>query len=106
MSNGFTNPQSRIRSVLSAILLTLFVSVLVGSISPQLHKVVHSEAGKADHSCAITLLSSGDGVTINNDAVITGFNACCVDSGFVNDQSVLSTFLSGSAFEHAPPAQV
>jgi len=51
--------QWRGRQLRSALLLGLFLSVLAMASSATLHKVVHPNATQADHSCAATLLSSG-----------------------------------------------
>jgi len=41
------------------VLLGLFLSVLAMATSATLHKVVHPNAAQADHSCAVTMLASG-----------------------------------------------
>jgi|SRR5882724_3068065 len=43
----------------AALLLGLLLSVLGMVTSTTLHKVVHPNANKADHYCAVTLLASG-----------------------------------------------
>ena len=43
----------------SVVLLGLFLSVLAMATSATLHKVVHPNATRSDHSCAATLLASG-----------------------------------------------
>ena len=40
-------------------LLGLFLSIVAIASSATLHKVVHPNAGKTDHSCAATMLASG-----------------------------------------------
>lgn len=106
MIKGAANCQNRIRSVLSGLLLAIFFSVLVGSISPQLHKAVHSEANNTDHTCAITLISSGTGVELCSNTVFIGIVSGYMDDCTIQQDSVLSTFQIGSTYEHAPPAHV
>jgi hypothetical protein len=43
----------------AALLLGLLLSVLAMVTSATLHKVVHPDANKADHYCAVTMLASG-----------------------------------------------
>src|SRR5690242_14782833 len=48
------------RSFMAACLSLAFLWTLALSISPQLHERIHSDAGQAEHSCAATLIASGN----------------------------------------------
>ena len=47
------------RQLKSVVLLGLFLSVLAMATSATLHKIVHPNAAQTDHSCAATMLASG-----------------------------------------------
>jgi hypothetical protein len=47
------------RQLRSVLLLGLFLSVLAMVSSATLHKEIHPQAGRGDHSCAATMLASG-----------------------------------------------
>jgi len=47
------------RRIKAALLLGLFLSVLALASSSQAHRVFHPNANKADHHCAVTMLTSG-----------------------------------------------
>ena len=47
------------RQLIGVALLGLFLSVVAMASSVALHKVVHPNAAQADHSCAVTMLASG-----------------------------------------------
>lgn len=47
------------RQLSGVVLLGLFLSVLAMATSATLHRVVHPNATRTDHSCAATMLASG-----------------------------------------------
>jgi hypothetical protein len=95
------------RALVAAVLFAAFSWTLLVSISPQLHGRIHSDANRADHVCAITLIASGSYehgaqpplVTVPLAAVqfskIPALTSCWVQS----------PFLRAHIFEHAPPAR-
>jgi hypothetical protein len=47
------------RRVWAVFSLALFLALQVVASSPGLHKLIHSDAGSADHHCAVTLFAHG-----------------------------------------------
>jgi hypothetical protein len=90
--------------VIPSVLLGLFLNVLLLAISPELHGFFHKDADHEEHSCASTLLLSG-----NNDvaAATTQLVFLPIAQIFCH-QRPTSTFLSSLFLtcriaEHAPP---
>jgi hypothetical protein len=94
------------RALVSAFLSAAFLWTLVLSVSPQLHERFHPDANRTEHSCAVTLVSSGsyDHVVhspiVDSSIAVTQFAAIPA----LDSQWVQSPFLGASVFEHAPPA--
>ena len=84
-------------------LLGLFLSVLAVSNSATLHKLFHPNAAQADHSCAATMLSSGqvDAAPSLVVAPVVPLIPLVVDRPEVSFPSVVSFNLSLS---RGPPA--
>jgi hypothetical protein len=82
-----------------------FFWTLVLSVSPQLHERVHPDSNRADHSCAVTFVASGN---FNNTPVALLISAPVPTDEFrIPDLTPLwgvPVFLLASVFEHAPPA--
>ena len=84
-----------------------FLWTLALSASPQLHVRVHSDANRAEHTCAVTLITSG---SYNHSAHVPPVSAPIPVAQFstitaLNPLWVPSPFLGASIFEHAPPAR-
>jgi hypothetical protein len=98
---------STARAFVTALALAGFLSAVTLSVSPQLHERIHPDANRAGHSCAVTLIASGNvdhsPVTplISTPAPIAEFNAPEPSSQWVE-----SLFLLAAVFEHAPPALI
>src|SRR5712691_12533122 len=83
-----------------------FLWTLTLSVSPQLHERIHPDANRVDHSCAITLVASGN---FNHSASPQLLGAPAHVDQFssaptLTSQWVESPFLLARIFEHAPPA--
>lgn len=95
------------RPLLATTLSAAFLWALLLSVSPQLHARLHSDANRAEHSCAAILIASGnyehvtDVTLAATPALLTQF----VKLPALNPQWVQSPFLSACIFEHAPPAR-
>jgi hypothetical protein len=91
----------------STCLSVAFLWALALTASPQLHARIHSDANRAEHSCAVTMIASGsyDHAThvplVNAPAPAVQFAKVSA----LTPQWVESPFLGASIFEHAPPAR-
>ena len=82
-----------------------FLWALTLSASPQLHERVHSDANRAGHTCAVTMIASGN---LNDSPpaalIITPAPVVELKIPELKPQRAESLFLLGAVFEHAPPA--
>jgi len=84
-----------------------FLWALALSASPQLHQCIHADANRAEHSCAVTAIASG------NCDHVTYPDLVSAPAGAVQFSKILaltpcwvqSPFLGAHIFEHAPPAR-
>src|SRR2546428_13466278 len=84
-----------------------FLWTLALSASPQMHVRVHADANGAEHTCAVTLITSG---SYNHSAHVPLVSAPIPAVRFskipaLNPLWIPSPFLGASIFEHAPPAR-
>jgi len=96
------------RAVVATFLCLAFLWTLALSASPILHERIHRDANRVDHSCAVTLISSG---SYNYSPAAPIFGAFVLAEQFSSvppstPQWVESVFLLARVFEHAPPASV
>ena len=94
------------QNILVCLLVAQFLGATALAASPQLHHIIHHDAGHDDHQCAVTMMISGGsdgawtppvfeaGTLIRVTAILSS------DAGFVH---VSPSFLSAHIFEHAPP---
>jgi hypothetical protein len=84
-----------------------FVWALALSASSQLHQRVHTDADRAEHNCAVTMIASGNydhaahPPLVSVPVPIIQFSKIPA----LTPQWVESPFLGASIFEHAPPAR-
>ena len=95
------------RHAIVAVVSAAFLWALALSASPQLHQRVHPDAGRADHSCAVTMIASGN---YNHSVHVPVISAPTPAVQFskipvLNPLWVPSPFLSARIFEHAPPTR-
>jgi hypothetical protein len=89
----------------AALAMAAFVWAFALSVSPELHGRIHPDQNRADHSCAVTFVRSGNyhhatapvfdhaGQTAVEFATVPALSPCWV----------ASPFLRAAIFEHAPP---
>jgi hypothetical protein len=97
----------RPRALVAAFVSVAFLWALALSVSPQLHARVHSDANRAEHTCAVTLIGSG---SYNHSAHLPLVSVPVPAVQFskisaLSPQWVESPFLGARIFEHAPPAR-
>jgi hypothetical protein len=104
-----TSPRllNRGRALVGAFVATAFLWTLALSVSPQLHERVHSDANRAEHTCAVTFIASG---SYNYSGHVPLVSAPVPAVQFskipaLNPLWVPSLFLRARIFEHAPPAR-
>jgi hypothetical protein len=103
----FARSTNLARAFVAICVSTAFLWALALSASPQLHQRVHPDAGRVEHSCAATMIASGNydhaahvplvsaPVPVIQFSKIPALISCWVES----------PFLGASIFEHAPPAR-
>jgi hypothetical protein len=97
---------NRGRVVIAAIAGAAFVWALVLSASPELHQRIHRDANRVDHSCAVTLVASGN---YNHSPCSQLIGIPDLVDQFPTVRTLAPTwveslFLLARIFEHAPPA--
>ena len=94
------------RALVAAFLSAAFLWTLALSASPQLHERFHPDASRTEHSCAVTLVSSGSyDHAVHSPVVDSPVEAIQFSTiPALDSQWVQSPFLGASVFEHAPPA--
>ena len=93
------------RAVVATFLCAAFLWTLALSASPQLHERIHPDANRVHHSCAVTLVASGN---FNHSACPQLVSVPDLVDQFssipgLTPQWVESLFLLARVFEHAPP---
>jgi len=93
-------------SFIAAVVSAAFLWTLALSVAPQLHEDLHSDANRAEHTCAVTLIASG---SYDHSAQVPLIAVPVPTVQFskipaLSPQWVPSPFLGASIFEHAPPA--
>jgi hypothetical protein len=107
MSNTARLP-NRGRAFVATLLSLAFLWSLALAASPELHARIHKDANRAGHSCAVTLIASGNLDHSPHSTLVTAPNQTVQLSKLsaLNPIWVESPFLLARIFEHAPPALV
>ena len=84
-----------------------FVWALALSASPQLHHCFHTDANRVEHSCAATMIASGNYDHAAHPPLVSAPAPSVHFSKIpaLTSHWVESPFLGASIFEHAPPAR-
>ena len=95
------------RAIVAAGILSAFLWTLTLTVSPSLHERIHSDANRVEHSCAVTLIGSGN---CNHSVPMPLVSAPVLAIQFskipaLNPLWIQSSFLGARIFEHAPPAK-
>jgi len=102
----FARPTNRGRALITICVSAAFVWALALSASPQLHQRVHTDANRAEHNCAATMIASGSYEHAAHPPLVSAPVPAVQFSKIpaLTPQWVQSPFLGASIFEHAPPA--
>jgi hypothetical protein len=97
---------ARSAAVVASFLSIVFVWTLALSVSPRLHEQIHSDATRAEHSCAVTFVSAGsyDHVVPQPSVGLPTAPIRLAIVSMLSPQWVPSPFLGAHVFEHAPPS--
>ena len=94
------------RASIAIFTCAVFLCTLALSVSPQLHERLHPAANRIDHSCAVTLVASGNfnhstcPQLVSVPDLVDQFSSIPA----LTSQWIESAFLLARIFEHAPPA--
>jgi hypothetical protein len=82
-----------------------FAWTLALSVSPQLHASVHSDAGQAEHTCAATMIASGNYEHPVPTPVFNGIAPAprIEEVPAFEAVAVAPNFVAAGVLEHAPP---
>jgi hypothetical protein len=95
------------RTFVATCLGAAFLWALALSVSPQLHQRIHAEANRAEHSCAVTAIASGNCDHATHPPLVsTPYRAAQFSKiPALTPKWVDSLFLKAHIFAHAPPAR-
>ena len=98
---------SRFHLFVAIFIFASFLWALALGASPQLHARVHPDANRAEHSCAVTMIASGNYEHATQVPLVSAPAPAIQFSKVLalTPQWVESPFLGASIFEHAPPAR-
>ncbi|MGA7275946.1 MAG: hypothetical protein WBX14_13950 [Candidatus Udaeobacter sp.] len=103
----FARSRNHGRAFVAICVFAAFLWALALSASPQLHQRVHNDANRAEHNCAVTMITSGsyDHAVQSSlaDAPVTAVQFSKIPA--LTPYWVQSPFLGACIFEHAPPAR-
>jgi hypothetical protein len=94
------------QSALACLLVANLLIVVVLAASPELHQLLHQDAGRSEHECAITVMLSGgsDGSPVpqvfDPGAILPVADESLPE---MHSRDVAPLFLGAHVFEHAPP---
>jgi len=102
----FARSRNHGRAFVAVCVFAAFLWALALSASPQFHQRVHTDAGRVEHNCAVTMIASGGyehashPPLVSADALVPQFSKIPA----LTPCWVQSPFLGACIFEHAPPA--
>src|SRR5262249_17806221 len=93
------------RALIAAFISVVFVWTLALSVSPQLHARIHTDANRAEHSCAVTLIGTGTYAHAAPPPLVTGsqFTSDFSQAAVLSSTWLQPLFLRAHIFAHAPP---
>jgi len=87
------------KSLLAALLIGLVLWLNAVAASPALHRMIHHDANKADHQCAVTLFAHGQ---VESAATVI---PVVLPVTFAETSRPVGSLLSGSTIELLPPGR-
>jgi hypothetical protein len=103
----FARSRNHGRAFVAVCVFAAFLWALALSASPQFHQRVHKDAGRVEHNCAVTMITSGSyehaAQSPLADAPATAVQFSKIRA--LTSRWVQSPFLGACIFEHAPPAR-
>jgi hypothetical protein len=103
----FPRSTNRGRAFAAAFVSAAFLWALALNASPQLHQRVHPDANRVEHSCAVTMITSGSYNHVSHPPLL-GAPLPVIQFSKIPaliPHWVPSPFLGARIFEHAPPAR-
>jgi hypothetical protein len=93
------------RALIATFVSAAFFWTLLLSASPELHAHIHADANRGDHTCAVTLIATGNYDHAANPPLITAPQPSVQFSKMaaLSPTWVQPLFLSAHIFAHAPP---
>jgi hypothetical protein len=94
------------RACIAVFVFAAFLWMFVLGVSPQLHSRVHSDANRVEHTCAVTLTTSGN-YTHSPPALVIGVPIAFSEFSEIpvlNPVWVQPPLFGAHIFAHAPPA--
>ncbi|MGH7983509.1 MAG: hypothetical protein ACREFF_10265 [Candidatus Udaeobacter sp.] len=103
----FARSTNRGRAFVAGFVSAAFLWALALSASPQLHAHIHPDANRGDHTCAVTLIATGNYHHAAQPPLIgqPQFTHPFSQIAALTPCWVQSPFLGASIFEHAPPGR-
>src|SRR5437870_3999294 len=94
------------RAFIATFISAAFFWTLLLSVSPQLHARIHIDANRGDHTCAVTLIATGNYDHGAHPALISAPQPSVqfIQIAALSSTWVQPLFLSAHIFAHAPPA--
>jgi hypothetical protein len=95
------------RAFFATLVSAAFFWTLLLSVSPQLHARIHADAKRGDHTCAVTLIATGNYDHAAHPPLIRPPQPSVQFTKIAALRStwVQALFLSAHIFAHAPPAR-
>ncbi len=97
--NHNRNRRHGLLQAVAVLSLLLMLCLLALAASPKLHELIHKDAGRADHQCAVTLFAHGQVDAVDFSVAVAG--PFCAAEFFPSPP--VSIF--SSAFEMLPPGR-
>ena len=96
---------SGIKTVLSVLLVAVVALMLTLAANESLHKLLHADAGKASHACAVTLFAHGQVDSASVEASVS-VPSVSVETTSLPVISVFSPAIENLPAGRAPPVSV
>ena len=103
---SFTRSHNCRRALIAAFVSAAFLWTIALSVSPQLHARIHTDGNRAEHTCAVTLITTGGCEHAAHPPLVSEpqFTSCFSQIAALSSTWVKPLFLSAHIFAHAPPA--